>query len=162
MRTELKTEFNCLMATLNDKIQHFSAMLLAFFAPIHGIMFTVGFLILADTVFGIWKARKMKEKLTSRGLSRIISKMFLYQGTIITFYLIDKYLLGDILFRFFSVELLLTKAVALILASVEVFSIDENYRAVKKYGIWDAAKRLVARTKVVKEELKDFDLNDFK
>ena len=162
MRTHFKTELTCLLTTLNNKIHHFSAMLLAFFAPIHGIMFTVALLIIADTIFGIWKARKFKEKITSRGLSRIISKMFLYQGAIIGVFLIDKFILGDILFRLLSIELLLTKAVALVLASVEVFSIDESYRAVKKYGIWDAAKRLVARTKVVKEELKDFDLNDFK
>jgi hypothetical protein len=87
--------------------------------------------------------------------------MFLYQGTLITFFLIDKFILGDILMHFFSIQFLLSKVVGLILSSVEIFSIDENYRAVKKYGLWDAAKRLLARSKVVKEELKDFDLNDF-
>jgi hypothetical protein len=137
------------------------AMLMAFFAPIQGIMFTVGFLIICDTIIGIWKAKKLGEKITSRGLSKIISKMFLYEGTIIMFFLIDKFILGDILFRLISIEWLLTKVVALVLASIEIFSIDENYRAVKKYGLWHAFKRLVARSKDVKAELKDFDLNDF-
>ena len=162
MKHLLKIEFSCLMATISDKLHYLFAMLIAFFAPIQGIMLTVGFLILMDTIFGVWKARKKKEKITSRGFSKIISKMFLYEGAIIGFFLIDKYILGDILFRLFSVEFLLTKLVGLVLASVEVFSIDENYRAVKKYGLWYAAKQLLARTKEVKEELKDFDLNDFK
>lgn len=162
MITLLKTQLSCLMTTLSNKTGHLFAMLLAFFAPIQGIMLTVGFLIFMDTAFGIWKARKKKEKLTSRGFSKIISKMFLYEGAIIGFFLIDKYILGDILFRLFSVEFLLTKLVGLVLASVEVFSIDENYRAVKKYGLWHAAKQLLARTREVKEELKDFDINDFK
>lgn len=136
-------------------------MLLAFLAPIQGILLTVAFCILTDTVIGIWKAKKLNEKVTSRGLSRIISKMFLYQGTIILIYMVDKFIFGDILIKVFSIELLLTKVVALILASIELFSADENYRAVKKYGLWHAFKRLVARGKDVKSELKEFDLDDF-
>ena len=162
MKQLLKTEWTCLLTAISDKLHYLFAMLIAFFAPIQGIMLTVGFLILMDTIFGIWKAKKLKEKITSRGLSRIISKMFLYEGAIIGFFLIDKYILGDILFRLFSVEFLLTKLVGLVLASVEVFSIDENYRAVNKFGLWHAAKKLLARTREVKDELKDFDLDKFK
>lgn len=162
MKLLLKTELNCLMTTISTKMNHLIAMLIALFAPIQGIMFTVGFLILMDTAFGIWKTRKLGEKITSRGLSKIISKMFLYEGAIIGFFLIDKFILGDILFKLFSIEHLLTKLVGLVLASVEVFSIDENYRAVNKFGLWHAAKKLLARTKEAKEELKDFDLDKFK
>jgi hypothetical protein len=42
-----------------------------------------------------------------------------------------------------------------------VFSMDENYRAVKKYGLWHAFKQLVGRAKDVRDELDDFDLNKF-
>jgi hypothetical protein len=76
--------------------------------------------------------------------------------------MIDKYILGDILQQFFAVEFLLTKVVALVLSSIEVFSADENYRAVRKYGLWHAFKKLVGRAKDVKSELKDFDLDDLK
>ena len=161
MIDKIKFEAACLVNAINDHMTKIIAMLMAFFAPIQGIMFTVGFLIICDTIFGIWKAKRLNEKITSRGLSKIISKMFLYEGTIIMFFLIDKFILGDILFRLVSIEWLLTKVVALVLASIEIFSIDENYRAVKKYGLWHAFKRLVARGKDVKAELKDFDLNDF-
>jgi hypothetical protein len=136
--------------------------LMAFLAPIQGILITVGVLILADTILGVWKAKKLKEKISSRKLSQIISKMFLYEGTIVLFFMIDKYILGDILQQFFAVEYLLTKVVALVLASIEVFSMDENYRAVRTYGLWHAFKKLVGRARDVKSELKDFDIDNLK
>lgn len=162
MKKLIKNELNCLTASITSKMEYIIAILAGLFAPIIGIMSTVGLLIMIDTIIGVWKARKMGEKITSRGFSKIISKMLLYQGTIMTFFLVDKFILGDILQSFFSIELLLTKAVGLVLASVEIFSIDENYRAVKKYGIWDAAKRLLSRAKEAKKEFKDFDLDDFR
>ena len=161
MIDKIKFEAACLVAALQENMSKILMMLISLFAPIHGIMITVGVLILCDTIIGIWKAKKLGEKITSRGLSRIISKMFLYEGTIILFFLIDKFILGDILFKFFAIEWLLTKVVALVLASIEIFSIDENYRAVRKYGLWHAFKRLVARGKDIKSELKDFNLDDF-
>lgn len=162
MKHLLKTELNCLTTSIISKMEMIIAILIGLFAPISGIMFTVGLLILIDTIVGIWKARKLGEKITSRGFSKIISKMLLYQGAIMTFFLVDKFILGDILSQIWTIPYLLTKAVGLVLASVEIFSIDENYRAIKKYGLWDAAKRLLSRAKEAKKEIKDFDLDDFK
>jgi hypothetical protein len=162
MKHLLKTELNCLTTSIISKMEMIIAILIGLFAPIAGIMFTVGLLILIDTVIGIWKARKLGEKITSRGFSKIISKMLLYQGTIMTFFLVDRFILGDILSQVWTIPHLLTKVVGLVLASVEIFSIDENYRAIKKYGLWDAAKRLLSRAKEAKKEIKDFDLDDFK
>jgi multisubunit Na+/H+ antiporter MnhG subunit len=152
----------CLQKALENHMTKIILGLMAFLAPIQGILITVGVLILADTIIGLWKARKLKEKISSRKLSQIISKMFLYEGTIILFFMIDKFILGDILQQFFAVEFLLTKVVALVLASIEVFSMDENYRAVRKYGLWHAFKKLVGRARDVKEELKDFDIDNLK
>jgi hypothetical protein len=162
MKHLLKTQLNCLTTSIISKMEMIIAILIGLFAPIAGIMFTVGLLILIDTVIGIWKARKLGEKITSRGFSKIISKMLLYQGTIMTFFLVDRFILGDILSQVWTIPHLLTKVVGLVLASVEIFSIDENYRAIKKYGLWDAAKRLLSRAKEAKKEIKDFDLDDFK
>jgi len=152
----------CLQKALENHMTKIILGLMAFLAPIQGILITVGVLILSDTIIGIWKARKLKETISSRKLSQIISKMFLYEGTIILFFMIDKFMLGDILQQFFAVEFLLTKVVALVLASIEVFSMDENYRAVRTYGLWHAFKKLVGRAKDVKDELKDFDIDNLK
>jgi hypothetical protein len=162
MLQHLQEQAVCLQKALDNHMTKIVLALIAFLAPIQGILITVGVLILADTILGVWKARKLKEKISSRKLSQIISKMFLYEGTIVLFFMIDKFILGDILQQFFAVEYLLTKVVALVLASIEVFSMDENYRAVKTHGLWYAFKRLVSRAKDVKSELKDFDLDDLK
>jgi hypothetical protein len=162
MLQHLQEQAICLQKALDNHMTKIILALIAFLAPIQGILITVGVLILADTILGVWKARKLKEKISSRKLSQIISKMFLYEGTIVLFFMIDKYILGDILQQFFAVEFLLTKVVALVLASIEVFSMDENYRAVRTHGLWHAFKKLVGRARDVKGELKDFDIDNLK
>ena len=113
----------------------------------------IGVLIAIDTFTGIWKANKVKEKITSRKLSSIISKLALYEITVIMFFLIDQFILNEIILTFFSVPFMLTKVVALVLASIEVMSINENYKVVKGIDLWQSAKALFARAKEVKEDL---------
>jgi hypothetical protein len=113
----------------------------------------IGLLITIDTFTGIWKANKLKEKITSRKLSSIISKLALYEITVIMFFLIDKFILNDIILTFFSVPLMLTKIVALVLASIEVMSINENYKVVKGIDLWQSMKLLFARAKDIKDDL---------
>jgi len=114
----------------------------------------IGVLILIDTMTGIWKAKKLGEKITSRKLSAIISKLALYEVTVIMFFLIDKFILNDIILTFFSVPFMLTKVVALVLASIEVMSINENYKSVKQIDLWGSLKNLLARSAEIKEDIK--------
>lgn len=136
------------------------AMLWAFLMPISGLLFLVGFVIMLDTVTGIWKSYKNKVKITSRGLSAIISKMLLYEVTVVLFYMIDTFILNNIILQFFSVDLLLTKVLALILVSIEVMSINENYKAVKGLDLWQAMKNLFARAKEIKKEVDEIRHNE--
>jgi hypothetical protein len=131
----------------------------AFLMPISGLLFLVGFVIVLDTITGVWKSIKNKVKITSRGLSAIISKMLLYEVTVILFYMIDKFILNNIILQFFSVDLLLTKVLALILVSIEVMSINENYKAVKGLDLWQAMKNLFARAKDIKKEVDEIRHN---
>lgn len=143
------------LSILLQSIQaHWAALLgtiMTFFMPIWGLLFLIGFAIILDTITGIWKAKKTKVPITSRALSGIISKMFLYEITVILFYLIDYFILNDIVIKFFSVPLMLTKVMALILASIEVISINENYKAVQGIDLWQSAKRLMSRAKEIKQ-----------
>ena len=115
----------------------------------------IGVLIAIDTFTGIKKAHKLKEKITSRKLSSIISKLALYEITVIMFFLIDRFILNDIILTFFSVAFMLTKVVALVLASVELISINENIKVIsaKNLDLWQSAKALFARAKEIKEDL---------
>lgn len=129
------------------------AIIGAFFLPISGILFLVGFSIFVDTLTGIWKARKLKIPITSRKLSAIVSKLFLYELAVIGFYLIDKFILNDIILTFFSVPLMLTKILALVLVSIELTSINENYISIKNISIFQSLKNLFSRAKEIKNDI---------
>ena len=145
------------LAILISSIQKSSLQLLAvistFFLPITGILFLIGFSIVIDTITGIWKAKKLGIPITSRKLSAIISKLMLYEVAVILFYLIDRFILNDIILTFFSVPLMLTKILSLVLVSIEVISISENYKAVKGIDLWQAMKLLFARARDIKQDI---------
>ena len=149
----MKLQLAILISSIQKYIIQLFAVVSAFFLPISGILFLIGFAIAVDTITGIWKAKKLKIKITSRGLSAIVSKLFLYEVAVILTYLIDYYILNDIILTFFSVPLMLTKILSLVLCSIEVISISENYKAVKGIDIWSAFKNLLQRSKEIKEDI---------
>jgi len=150
----MKAQISLLLISIQSELLTLISICFAFFLPISGILLMIGVLIIIDTMTGIWKAKKLKEKITSRKLSSIISKLALYEVTVIMFFLIDQFILNDIILTFFSVPLMLTKVVALVLASIEVMSINENYKSVKQIDLWGSLKNLLARSAEIKEDIK--------
>ena len=151
----MKAQLSLLILSIQSELLTLISICFAFFLPISGILIMIGVLIAIDTITGIWKANKLKEKITSRKLSSIISKLALYEVTVIMFFLIDQFILNDIILTFFSVPFMLTKIVALVLASIEVMSINENYKVIsnKNLDLWQSMKLLFARAKDIKEDL---------
>jgi len=136
------------------------AIVSSFFLPISGILILIGVSVILDTLTGVWKSRKLGTPITSRKLSSVISKILLYEVTVMLFYLIDYYILNDIVLTFFSVELMTTKILALVLVSIEVISINENYKAVKNIDLWESLKNLFARAKEVTQDFKNINEKD--
>ena len=136
------------------------AIILSFFLPIVGILILIAASVILDTITGIWKAKKLKQPITSRRLSAIISKILLYEATVMLFYAMDYFLLNDIVISFFSIELLTTKVLALTMVSIEVISINENYKAIYQKDLWDALKNLFARAKEVTSDFKNINEKD--
>ena len=151
----MKTQLSLLLISIQIEILTLISICFAFFLPISGILIMIGVLIAIDTFTGIWKANKLKEKITSRKLSSIISKLALYEITVIMFFLIDRFILNDIILTFFSVPFMLTKATALVLASIEVMSINENYKVIsnKNLDLWQSMKLLFSRAKDIKDDI---------
>ena len=104
----MRMQLAILLTTIKQSFTQLLAVIGAFFLPISGILFLIGFAIILDTLTGLWKAKKLKIKITSRKLSAIVSKLFLYEVAVIGFYLIDYWILNDIIMKFFSVPLMLT------------------------------------------------------
>jgi hypothetical protein len=149
----MKLQLFILLTNIRLSFMKLLAVVGAFFLPISGILFLIGFAILVDTLTGIWKSRKLKIPITSRKLSAVISKLFLYELAVIGFYLIDYWILNDIVMKFFSIPLMLTKILALVLVSIEVMSINENYFSIRQISIWQAMKSLFARAKEIKQDI---------
>lgn len=131
-------------------------MLLTFLTPIIPLIILVGVAIFLDTIFGIIKAMKLKQKISSRKLSQIVSKMVLYQGAVILFYNIEHFILGDIIGLFTSIPLILTKLVTSTLLFIELTSVSENIESAYGINLWKKFKQMLTRAKQVKEELEDF------
>ena len=149
----MRLQLAILLASIKQYIIQLLAVIGSFFLPISGILFLIGFAIVVDTITGIWKSKKLGIPITSRKLSAIISKLLLYEVAVIGFYLIDYWILNDIILKFFSVPLMLTKILSLVLVSLETISINENYKAVKGIDIWSAFKNLLQRSKEIKQDI---------
>jgi len=152
----MKAQISLLLISIQSELLTLISICFAFFLPISGILIMIGVLIIIDTFTGIKKAYKLKEKITSRKLSSIISKLALYEVTVIMFFLIDQFILNDIMLNFFSVPFMLTKVVALVLASVEVISINENIKVIstRNLDLWQSMKLLFARAKDINDDIK--------
>lgn len=140
----------------NTKWLAFLFPLFAFFSPISGILILMICLIIADTISGLWKSKKLNVAITSWGFSAIVNKIILYCGAILLFFGLDKFILNDIIITMFSVPFITTKLVSLVFCSIELFSMDENFKAVKGIGFWAHAKKLISTAKLVKEEAEQF------
>ena len=133
------------------------AALLLFFAPIQELVMAVGLAILLDTFTGIYKSVKLSgwKSIRSRKLSNIISKMVLYEVSIIVLYPIDKFLLNELFLNILSVQFFSTKVACVLLILVELTSIKENVESALKINIWQVLKKAISRAKELKGDIDD-------
>lgn len=82
---------------MKELAKNTTVSVLAIFAPIKMVILTVGVLILADLITGIWAAKKRNEKITSAALGRTVVKMAVYQTVIITGFLLQTNLLENLI-----------------------------------------------------------------
>jgi hypothetical protein len=104
-------------------------------APIHAVIISVGLLVIADLVTGIWAATKRSEKIKSAALRRTVSKMVIYQIAVITGFLLEQNLLAELV--------PVTKIIGGIIGLVEFKSILENANVITGTDLFkEALKKL--------------------
>lgn len=101
---------------------------LAVFTPLIPLTLSVGFLIMVDFCVGIYRAKKKGEMITSRKMSNTLSKMVLYQLMIISLFVLETFLLDNIL--------PITKMGAAFIALIEIKSISESIEMITGLNIW--------------------------
>lgn len=125
------------------------ASLFTVLAPVQPLVLVAILAIFIDTIFGVWRSVKKNGWVSfkSRRLSDTLGKATLYSGGIVFTFLIEKFIAGDIIAHFISVELIMTKFVAFFCVVVEVKSINESYESVTGKNILAAMRKFVTRSK---------------
>jgi hypothetical protein len=125
-------------------------------APVQPMVLMAVFTIILDMCFGVWRSVKKNgwASIRSRRLSNTISKSLLYSGAIVFIFLLEKFVLSDLLGYFIRVDLLLTKGFTAFCVFTEIKSINESYFSVTGINVWEKFLQFVRRGKEQLEELK--------
>lgn len=136
-------------------LQYLLASVLLFFVPIHGLLVAVAVAIILDTFTGIFKSIKLHglKSIRSRKLSTIISKMLLYEVTVLLLFLMDKYLLNEFVILWWGIEFMFTKMCAIVLIFIELVSVKENIEEAYNIDIWKMLKNFLSRAKEIKSDI---------
>jgi len=128
---------------------------LAVISPVKPMVYVAILAIMLDTGFGIWRSVKKNgwKSIRSRRLSHVISKSLLYSGAILFSFLIEKYIAADLIAKFISIDLVMTKMVAFFCVAVEVKSINESYESVTGKNILKSLREFITRAKEEAEKL---------
>jgi len=141
---------------MKTKIILFVFALFSVLAPVKPMVLIAVLTIILDMCFGIWRSVRKNGwvSIRSRRLSNTISKSLLYSGAIVFIFLLEKFVIADILSYFISVDLVLTKAFTFFCVFTEVKSINENYFSVTGINVWDRFIKFIKRGKEQLEDLK--------
>jgi len=156
----LISEMSVLVSKIKISTWAVIGIITAFLAPIIPLILMVGFAIIADTIFGIYKAKKLNIQITSRKMSQLVSKMVLYQMSIISLFILEKYLLNEFTTIFTDIHLILTKLGTITLLFIEIQSINEHIIKLYNVSMWGKFKELLSRTKQLKDELDQIKKTD--
>ena len=141
---------------MSTKLQAVLFALLSILAPVKPLVFIAVLAIILDTCFGIWRSVKKSgwTSIRSRRLSHTISKSLLYSGAIVFIFLLEKFVVADILGHFIAIDLVLTKMFTFFCVFTEIKSINESYFSVTGVNVWDKFLKFVRRSKEQLEDLK--------
>ena len=120
---------------LKGKVWLFAS--LAVFLPIKELMLTIGFLVSADLVVGLWKAIKTGQRIRSRRMSDTVTKLLLYQLAIMSGFLIETFIISELI--------PVTKLIATVIAIIEFKSIVESIETVTGKDLWSKIKTIIGR-----------------
>lgn len=138
-------------------INYTFASFILFFAPVRGSLIAVGIAIGFDTISGIFRTIKLngRKSFNSRTLSNVISKMFLYNGCVLSLFIMDYFLLNEFVKKAFGFEYMFTKVCAIVLMFVELVSIRENIERALNIDIWALLKSGFNRAKEIRSDINE-------
>jgi hypothetical protein len=141
---------------MKTNILLFSISLLCILAPVTPMVLIAICFIWLDLCVGVWRSVKLKgwKSIRSRGLARTISKSLIYSGGIVAVFMLEKYVIADLIGLFVSVDLVLTKAFTFFCVFIEIKSINESYFDVTKKDVLKSFKEFITAKKQEWDEFK--------
>jgi hypothetical protein len=141
---------------MKNKLLLFALSLLSILSPVKPLVCIAILFIWLDMVFGIWRCVHLGgwKSIRSRRLSSTISKSLLYSGGIVAVFILEKFVIADIIGMFVSVDLVLTKAFTFFCVMVEIKSINESYFDITGKDIMKSFKKFLTRSKQKMDEFK--------
>jgi hypothetical protein len=129
---------------------------LSILAPVTPMVLIAICFIWLDLVVGIWRSVKLKgwKSIRSRGFARTVSKSLIYSGGIVAVFMLEKYVIADLIGLFVSVDLVLTKAFTFFCIFIELKSINESYYDVTKKDVLKSFKEFITAKKQEWDEFK--------
>lgn len=106
------------MKYLENTLSQILPFIIMLISPIKAAMIAISVIVIIDTVTGTIAAKKRGEQLTSNGFKRVIVKTVIYQISIITALITEKYLIDSMPVQ---------KVVIGLLTVTELKSIFENF-----------------------------------
>lgn len=106
-------------------------------APATPLFITASLLIISDFIFAIWRCHRTGVAITSRKMSNIIPKLLLYNIAILLSFLVEVYVLDK------SVPL--SKLAVGVIAMVEGKSIDESFKLLFGYSMYETMMKRIRR-----------------
>ncbi len=120
-----------------DYFCYFMISIFSILTPIKEVSLTLVLLIVTDFIFGITRAVKLKETITSRKMSRSIAKILFYNIVILLLYYTNIYI--------FETGLPLEKLGAGLICLTELRSIDESWQLLFGWSLWDKLASSIER-----------------
>ncbi len=120
---------------MKEKLYIGTTSIFVFISPITPLMFTIGGLIIADTITGIWKSIKKDGwiSITSNKLSTTLTKIILYNLGVITGYCVESFMVP---------EVPMTRVAAGFIGMIEMKSLWENIGEITGIDVWNKLKLL--------------------
>lgn len=110
-------------------------------SPVAPIIYTLTFVIICDFIFGIYRAHKAKEEITSRKMAQTLPKLFLYNLIIICLFFVDKYVI--------QTGIGLEKIACSLMVMIELKSCDESFKTIFGYSLWNRLVDSIDRGKSI-------------
>ena len=124
--------------------KHLSSIFASVFGvltPVAPIIYTLTFVIMCDFIFGIYRAYKCKEEITSRKMAQTLPKLFLYNLIIICLFFVDKYVI--------QTGIGLEKVACSLMIMIELKSCDESFKTIFGYSLWNRLVDSIERGKSI-------------